>query len=341
MMISARFESMLNRFLLTILTLIFTHNAMGAENYVLKKDRVFSSDLEPVSGLKIFWWNVGCSSESGLRRIDKSIRHEFHPDSQFSNLEKLLEDDEFTPDLLILGEYCPRYFSDETEEALKDFYPHVVHVKKPNDKFKIRNGLIVFSKLELNVIREDVLSAGDFLEQDYMKTCAEKYEENSLEHTFDAEFWTRPLLELAVVKDDKPYRVVPVHLANPWRLINKCLNSKFYTGIELIRGTDNPNYVQSRQLAEDFEGSSSTVLIGDFNAARSVKGITSNSYRALSSYLGNSVIESDEFTFFDERSGFGSYSLDHAFVSDDLSVKREMVLPFAGSDHVPIYIIVE
>ena len=216
------------------------------------------------------------------------------------------------------------------------------HVKKPNDKFKIRNGMIVFSKNEITVLRESVLFSGDFLEQDYMKACSKKHEGNFVESTFEPEFWNRPLVELEVTKNEKPYKIVPVHLANPWRLLHKCLgSSRVATGYELIWGTSNPNYAQSLQLTKEYSGLSSTIIIGDFNAARSIKGFASNSYKALKSKFGYSVIKSDEFTFFDERSGFGSYSLDHAFVSGDLVVKKEMVLPFAGSDHLPIYIIVE
>ncbi|MGH1469432.1 MAG: endonuclease/exonuclease/phosphatase family protein [Bdellovibrionales bacterium] len=108
-----------------------------------------------------------------------------------------------------------------------------------------------------------------------------------------------------------------------------------------MSGVNNPNYSQALQVKEYFSEKDSVVMIGDFNAPKSFFGSRSNSYYVLEQAFGESVVESLQDTFIDARSSFGSYSLDHAFISEDLRVHYEAVLPFAGSDHLPIYIVVE
>ena len=80
--------------------------------------------------LKFFGWNIGCSSTKDLNKIDKSIRDEFHPKNQFSNLQRVIKDSKLTPDLLILGEYCPKYFDKKNRCSFKGLLSTCVSCQK-------------------------------------------------------------------------------------------------------------------------------------------------------------------------------------------------------------------
>ncbi len=315
-----------------------------SQSYVIKTDFVFPDvDTESVSGLKVMWWNLGCSSDLGLNKIPSRIRNDFHPKNQFENLKTLIGDLSLAPDVLILGEYCPRYFDSQTDadELLRDFYPYEFHLDRSNPLFELRNGFLILSKYELELQKNSVLLEGDFLDQERMLECEEAYGREFYKHSFTKGFYDRPLLEFRVEKNGRVYNLSPIHLSNPWRVIHRCLGSnRAKTWFELTFGEDNSVYHQALQLVDEYSDSSRTILIGDFNAPKRVKVLQSMPFSILDNVF-NSAISSMDNTFYDERSGFGSFSLDHAFLSEDLVVKEEMILPFAGSDHLPIYIIVE
>lgn len=330
--------------LLYILILFYSFTAASTEGEALVYRSVEAKAFElpeGVSGLKVFWWNIGCSSTKGLRDLAKDVRPKFDPVNQWGNIEALIVDENLRPDVLILGEYCPSAFRQKTYDKLKATYSNIYRLDKSNDLFNIRNGVRVFSKYKIKVLEESVLKSGEFLQEPYMKRCEVQNNGSVKKSYFNQDFWDRKLIELEITKNQKTYKLSPVHLANPWKFINSCSN-KFVAGVELLSGTVNPNYFQVGELSNYFSEQESTILIGDFNAPKVFyAGVSSNSYTGLERAFGGSVVESFDYTYFHPRGSFGPYSLDHAFVSGDLEVKYGEVLNFAGSDHLPIYIIVE
>ncbi len=327
---------------LMILSLLLTLSSTAwsaGEEFVYRGGAISSAPVISGEGLKVFWWNIGCSSTKGLSSIPEALRPDFNPVNQWKNIEALVNDEQTRPDVLILGEYCPKYFQQKTYDLLKETYPHIHRLNKSNEAYKIRNGLRVFSKTRIKVLNEGVLQTGDFLDSSVMKTCYENKRGSISAKYFNKDFWERPLIELEIEKGEKKYKVSPVHLANPWVFIKNCIG--YEVGFELISGENNPNYNQALQVVDYFSEKDSTVMIGDFNAAKSVFGSMSNPYYILEQAFGESVIESEENTYIDRKVGLYSRSIDHAFVSEDLIVQDQKVLPFAGSDHLPIYIVVE
>lgn len=328
-------------FTVLLLFLTFSLSALSVEEgFVYRSGSVGEAPVVTGKGLKIFWWNIGCGSTRGLNKIPERIRADFDPANQWKNIEALVKKESTRPDVLILGEYCPKYFQQKTYDLLKEVYPYIHRLNKSNEAYKIRNGLRVFSRSRIKVLNESVLQTGSFLESPVMKKCYEEERDNISAKYFNKDFWKRPLLELEVTKENKKYKISPLHLANPWRFVKSCVG-RIDAGFEIMSGTANPNYSQALQVRDYFTDKTSVVMIGDFNAPKSFFGSMSNSYYVLEQGFGESVVTSNRSTFIDARSNFGSYSLDHAFVSDDLRVNFEKVLPFAGSDHLPIYIVVE
>jgi len=292
------------------------------------------------SGLKIMWWNVGCSSGSKLDSLTEDDRISIDPKNQWRNLTKLVQSDRLRPDVLILGEFCPSRFDEETYEAILAKFDHEYRLDKINEEFTIRNGFRAFSKYEIKDLEEGVLEAEGFLDSEVMKNCdSEIKSKNSDEFTSES-YWSRPKVSFKVEHNKKDYKISPVHLSNPWSLMADCAGIWNMPKI-IKRGVENANYIQAENVVTSFSEKESTIVIGDFNAPKKFFGGSSNSYNILSEAFGPSAIMSDQFTYDDPRRRFPSLSIDHAFVSSDLSIKKGEVLPFAGSDHLPIYLVVE
>jgi len=319
----------------------FAKNA--AETFILR------GGLSPISleeltydeeGLKIMWWNIGCSSTRGLKKLSDSDRSSIDPQNQWTNLKLLVNSERLIPDILILGEYCPSNFDDRIYKEVKSKYKNVYRLNKSNPLFRIRNGLRVFSKYKIENIQEKVLNAETFVDTELMRSCAADVKKRNPKSFGEKKYWNRPKISFTVEHNKRNYKIAPVHLANPWAFVKSCAGLWSTPGI-IKHGVENANFVQAEQLVQSFSESDSTVLIGDFNAPKSILGGTSNSYRILSESFGPSVIELEDYTYSDPRRNFPHYSIDHAFVSGDINIKRGVVLPFAGSDHLPIYIVID
>jgi len=318
----------------------------SSENFVLRRGPEMSLADQRVdeTGLKVMWWNVGCSSDSGLLKLKKRDRRAVDPENQFANLEELMKSDRLRPDVLILGEYCPSAFDESTYQTIKKEYGFKFRLDRSNSLHKIRNGLRVYSRYKIENIEQDTLSGEAFLDSDLMQNCDQAVKDrNPKSFAKDPKYrayWDRPKISFTVEHAARTYKIAPLHLANPWRFVKSCLGL-FKTPGEIKRGTQNVNYIQAEQVVESFADEVSTLLIGDFNAPKSILGQMSNSYRLLSENFGDSVIDSEHHTYSDPRTHFPEYSIDHAFASSDLTVKRAVVLPFAGSDHLPLYIVLD
>lgn len=329
-----------------------------SENFVLRRGLTMSLEDQTADeeGLKLMWWNVGCSSSKDLENLTEAERASIDPENQWANLKELVGSKRLMPDVLILGEYCPSAFDQSTYDLIVKTYAYKYRLDKTNPLYKIRNGMRVFSKTKIRSVKEEVLSGEDFVNSDLAKTCIEdqiknceqdKKSDNCSSYVkkrnaslFNGKIWDRKKVSFTINHNRQDYKISPVHLANPWSKIRSCVGL-LRTPREIKSGVDNPNYLQAEQLVEDFLDQDSVVLIGDFNAPKSIWGGPSNSYRLLSQNFGPSAVGSSQYTYSDPRRNFPDFSIDHAFVSSDIKVKKGVVLPFAGSDHLPIYVVLE
>ncbi|MGH1468994.1 MAG: hypothetical protein ACRBBP_08970 [Bdellovibrionales bacterium] len=293
-------------------------------------------------GLKVVWWNIGCISDGAIRHLPPQQKHDEKPVNLLKNIEALLEKPRLKPDVLILGEYCPRKI-EENKNGVSDFlsshYPHM-HKIDQYTRHHSGNGMRIFSKHELKNIKETVLpssySNDDWLKRSQMKSCAIKQSPSS--SSFKSARYEFPAIDFTVTAKGKDYKIIGTHFPNPWPLMVKCLG-KFSAALKLLFGINNPNYSHARRLRHLYKGSKSTLLIGDFNAPKLFFGAPSNTYSLLTTiFRGPSIISSEKSTVVDHRHGAGSYSIDHAFASGDLEVSHSDVIPLAGSDHLPIYV---
>jgi hypothetical protein len=330
----------LTLFILTLST-VFAYAEESTENFVFRRDSTMPLEDQTVDeeGLKIMWWNMGCSSTKGLAELSESDRAFIDPINQWENLKQIVNSERLIPDVLILGEYCPSAFDDKTYKLIKSKYKSVYRLDKSNPLYRIRNGVRVFSKLKIENIKEEILKAEEFRDSEIMQNCDDAVKKRNPKSFGEKTYWNRPKISFTVEHNRRDYKIVPVHLANPWPLVKACVGLWSTPGA-IKNDVENANYVQAAQLVDSFQDGESTLVIGDFNAPKSILGGTSNTYHILSQGFGPSVVESEDYTYSDPRRNFPAYSIDHAFASGDLNVKKGVVLPFAGSDHLPLYIVI-
>jgi len=333
---------MMIKFILPLL-LLFSAEALAAESEDFVTRRGVDNQLEDLTteeeGLKIMWWNIACSSTKNLSTLSDSDRALVDPENQWENLKQIVKSKRLSPDVLILGEYCPSAFDEETYQIIKAEYKNIYRLDKSNALFDIRNGLRVFSKHKIKNLREKTLIAESFVDSEIMKNCGDDVKRRNPKSFGKRKYWNRPKISFTIEHGNRNYKIVPVHLANPWALVKACVGLWSTPGA-IKRDVENANYIQAEQLVESFSDEDSTIIIGDFNAPKSILGGTSMSYSILSENFGPSVVRSEHYTYSDPRRNFPAYSIDHAFVSGDLNVKRGVVLPFAGSDHLPLYLVI-
>jgi hypothetical protein len=303
---------------------------INAEDLVLRSDVDYTMPSPPSSELtKVMWWNLGCSSTLLLSEMSTERRPNFSPESAWQNLRSIIQTD-FEPDILVLGEYCPADFDHPTYEVLAGHYPYIHRVVRSNPNFRKRNGLRVFSKYPLTVKEELLLTDGGFASNFLENLCPGSINTND-------DIWSRHQSILEVDRPSGVFTLAPVHFANPWRVINSCLNP-FAALAEIYSGDKNVNYLQALDLLSVLDDSLPLLVIGDFNAPK--RGgwfLDSNTYSALKENWGGSLIKSSSPTYLDKTGKFPDSSIDHAF-SIQLDKEYGEVLPLSGSDHLPIMV---
>ncbi len=276
-------------------------------------------------GLKVVWWNLGCGAKGMI--------------SASNNLNVLTSNSHLKPDVLILGEYCENHLTSKVKNMLHARYPFVEIMRRYTqyhvDDDGVENGVRIFSRFKLEDVKAKRLPAGPWLTRD-LGNCSHAKKENSGRYAF-------PYIKFSVRNSKRrKYTVVQNHLPQPWSLWDKC-KGKVSTAKQAIIGKRNPNYFHAVQLIYDFENARDTLLIGDYNTVKNkrVLGIkvSGMGYKKLKKAFGSSVIETDAATT--TSGATGSVSIDHAFITTGLSTRYAHVLPLAGSDHYPIYVILE
>lgn len=280
--------------------------------------------VRETGGLKVMYWNLECESGNYATR---------------QNLRALLAETDVQPDVLVLAEFCESAYGDFLLNKLDEIYPHM-ETTGAYTEFHKKGEMRVYSKLALNNVNvKRVLRTNKFLEQDYMQACSRR--DDIADKNFEEAYWQRPIVEFDVTKGGKSYHLVAVHLPNPWSTLQKCVGT-FDAYLKLRFGTHNPTQGQAAWLANNYEGKTNTMLIGDFNAPRYAKKtfghFDSNPYQKLSEALGESDVVGNEPTAYDKDGR--TWIIDHAFASADLRVKTTQIIPFLGSDHAALYTII-
>lgn len=272
--------------------------------------------------MRVMWWNLDCATNATKIRGQKSYR---------SNLEKNILDminSDMRPNLLILGEYCPYYLSQEFAKTIFGKYKYNHHLVRNIPEFKTssgktneRNGIVVLSDYPLSPVIQEVLYADELTKVNDKKN--------------------RSYLLLKVKNKFREFYLNPLHLYNPWRSFFS-ENGMFSTFFEIEGGTQNPNAQQGKQALEKnmtyTAESDSLLVIGDFNSPKNFYAVDGYVYKMFNSnYVSLIADRSDTFV----SSGmFQSSAIDHAFAQNMQAIYGR-VLPLAGSGHLPIYIIIQ
>ncbi len=303
-----------------VLILFFFQQAKASDLQLLSDLQAKHTNI-PSTGLKVFWWNIGCGLESSeLKNKDKK-------NTTVLELNLIaLSKASFKPDVLILGEFCPYTMSLDDQNAIKSFYKNNIHIERNVPKFKTsngglnqRNGFWILSDMPIELKVDEILHA----------------QENSEQSHEDRKF-----VVVKVLKNNKIYFINPVHLVNPWRSIY-AKQGLIGAGVEVTLGQKNANAVQTRNLIQKlkkFDAQSHPFLtIGDFNSPGNIYGLSGYGY----SLMANSFIKlrSDfEPTFLGDGQ-IPASDIDHAF-GLNLQASYAQVWPLEGSRHLPLYLVI-
>lgn len=315
-------------------------NVFAVEDYLWRNEGswdVRALERIPEEGLKILWWNIACSSTKGLKGLNDEVAYNAQPKNLWQNLRVLIKSEQ-KPDLIVLGEYCPRAFDQATYDQMDALYPYKRAIQKMSPVYKNRNGMRIFSKVPFDTVEEGFIKSDEIGNFPVLRDCDSTTKNGNT--AFKQDFWKKAYTKVLVKFEGRAVSLLPVHLSNPWRIYRSC-GGTFKAGVEILTGTENPNYSQAQDLIKKFQDEKSFVVFGDFNAPKGFFGSQSSTYRLLSSVWGESLIVSYEETYVDLFSSFGSHAIDHAFASSDIRATFAEVIPFAGSDHLPLYFVIE
>lgn len=168
--------------------------------------------------------------------------------------------------------------------------------------------------------------------------------------------WDRRFVRMHIQNLEFDFKLFAVHLAQPWETILRCSDQKRRLLDEITKydnDIQNPNTSQVIELIEKArllrEKGHEVLVIGDFNAPKKILvphtgGILSMDgagYGLLKEFFGGSRIENGISTYVHPTNHFKSVVIDHAFASSGIQVTYGQVLPLAGADHLPLYVVVE
>lgn len=294
--------------------------------------------LSAEKGLKILWWNV----MSGELAVNNRIRSSgpLRLNVLESNLYELIQSS-LAPDILAFAEFNKRGFSKQFQEVLLEKYPYF-HYESVNEKFTIM-GQAVFSKTPLKSKESKVLGWGN-------------NENSSLART---QVYSRRFNHFEIEWDNKNYHFFPVHFLNFWphleEDIKKIYKSKYLSkgivGAEVFFGRTNPHAAQLNEFLENigknnFTPSDHVLIVGDFNVPKKFSFFEPYGFKKLRGNLKDLTGErKGQFSFpslsSPDRSSYPRMQIDHCFGSAQIRCKRSAILPLKGSDHYPLYLIVE
>jgi endonuclease/exonuclease/phosphatase family metal-dependent hydrolase len=331
----------------SILAILFGLNAhcafAGDPTFVF--DRVSSdssaypSKLEnhDATGLSVFWWNIREGGAWSRTLPGNPLEH---------NLIELARS-KFAPEVIMLGEFVAGSFERETDQILKHEYPYQLYV--PYGFHRPDLGIQIFSKYPLGQ-RTELLDWSP-LNASSQKRAAFKQKWREHLNTAADRLYERSFTDLTLQKSGRLFHLVPVHLLNPWMPLAGQIGQTT-AGLVMVFGNDNPHYRQVERLVLEKmkplletakREHSSVLLMGDFNLPDVIYGLVPRGYSLMSLFL-NSVesLGRGQFTFpamSSDVKGLKRMTIDHAWTAADTGVVAHARIPFTGSDHYPISVI--
>ena len=321
--------------------LITTASAHAGTEFVLENVsrsqnscwRAISTTAARTDGLKVTWWNIA----NGM------IGSEGNGLILAKNIDRLISSP-LRPHVIALGEYQKGSLPEQTIENLKRIYPYSTFIPY-NEQTDV--GMVVFTNLPLKVGRQTTLKwipehIGEQQRRDYLET----WSSGDPEH--DEAFYTRSVRELEIIFENRKIAIVPVHLAQPWRQLRERSQGRvdFMMGMakELFLSGSNPLITQVNSLDQWLSESKlqDRIVLGDFNLPRGIFGVPTLGYRRLVDTMAPAIRgEQPSFPAPSSPHREPPTQIDHAFLAGGLSAEAGVVAPLKGSDHLPVYVIIQ
>lgn len=324
---------------LAVAVLLVAGTSHAAGSFVLDRTTVTEkarwnsisrSISESKKGIRVLWWNIA----NGASEAD--------PESLTSNLE-ILVTSKLAPDVIALGEFSEKALPETTFSQISQRYPIRQFIRyNPLTS----TGIAVFSRLPMKTVR---MGAIDWIPDSFDDAAIAKYRSYWAEGSSDGGdgFYVRPVREIHVLGRERLISFTPLHLAEPWRDLGKQSDGKIdyvlSTMSELYFGTTNPLITQIDFVTKWLEDgvSKDRLVVGDLNLPRSFVGVPTLGYRRLSRVMRSAITSAqNSFPTPSSPHSFPPMQLDHAFIGGSLRAPVAGVLPLKGSDHYPVYVIV-
>lgn len=292
--------------------------------------------LKSVDGVRVVFWNIGYGALNRGGDLDHNLKD--------------LVNSSAHPDVIVLAEYKEMALNQGTIRFLDTEYPHQAYFPYGGTLDEV--GIKVWSEqpftqseavmLDWSPTRESSIEQ-DLYKQDWVTRAPKQ-----------SKWWDRPYSRFRW--DIAGYRMnlVPVHLLEPWDKIYE-RKGDWETWKDMMFGRDNPLYYSVERLMEkmraDLGGdldSEPLLVIGDINVPRKVFQIRTKVYERIDDELDD-VFPGDPSSFPAFSSPlrqeppfkYSMVKLDHAFHNKLVRPRGAAVLPLRGSDHYPIYVVVE
>ena len=287
--------------------------------------------LQTKAGLRVLWWNV----HDGMIAPGDTGAAFNH------NIDELIQST-IAPDVLSLAEFQESNLNTKVLKKLQKSYPyHILQAYPGTPGF----GIWVYSKYSFEMSSIDLLdftplkNMSDSDRADYRKLWCKT-----------SGMCVRPLMILDLNVNGKVVKLAPIHLFDCWRMMMSKVG-KVGTLKEILNGTDNPLWYQIlrfRQVLESRLGSDlklgKVAVFGDFNMPEKLLGFPTVGFQKIRGELKNAIAgEAASFpsSGSSEAGHFPPMQIDHAFTSPSQGVSAGEVLPLKGSDHYPLYLIVQ
>ena len=287
------------------------------------------ANLTSVQGLRVMWWNI----------------HDGRPAAKPApylsrNLIQLIHS-ELAPQVIVFAEYRDSSLSPEALNEVNKAYPHTFKWSYP---YSFGYGLVLYSKYPFQLSKlenMDVTPIANIQEPEQ-----EQYRN----------FWCgsqlgclRLFASFDINVNGKNIQLIAVHIFDVWRRYS-AVNGKARTAQEIVFGNKNPlenQLIRFKGLLDEKLISPSgerppSIIIGDFNIPKRLLGFQPLMYRGLKQNLVE-VFQKNPISFpaksADERGHYPKMLIDHAFLSGAIQSDAAKVLPLRGSDHYPLYMI--
>ena len=277
--------------------------------------------------IRFMWWNVhnGMTNSAPEPTLSRNISNLIHS--------------ELAPDVLAFGEYRVENLGPAGLDDMLKMYPNHLEESYPASP---GYGLGIYSRYPFEILSVDTLDYAPLSGMNSSSLAA-----YHLDWCGTSGICLRPLVIVRLNVKGKEIDLVVVHLFDAWRKYRRD-NGVLSTAWQVMLGSDNPLWFQ----IERFRGmmaarlgkqltDGNVVIMGDFNMPKSVFGVKTDGYDALSEGLVD-ALSGNTSTFpahgSEEHSKYPSMQIDHVFISPKIKVQHGYVLPLRGSDHYPIYV---